>query len=386
MDADEGPRVLMIGWEFPPLVSGGLGVACAGLVRGLTALGCRITLLVPGQGGEGRHPVAPAPDVEGLRILRVPMGLQPYPSSDGLYGPDLMRNVDRLAERSVSLAGDDAFDVIHAHDWMTYPAAAALRLRSRRPSIAHVHATEFARSGPRADPAIEGIERRGILGADRVICVSRRTSEVVRRRYGISPTRLRVVHNAVDAGDDQADIGFPNDRPLVLYVGRLTRQKAPAVFLEAARAVLELRPDVEFVLAGTGDRMEWLRARMLELGIADRVSLPGFLPPERLEDLYRRASVYAMPSIDEPFGLTVLEAARHHVPAIVSSGAGAIEVVPSVLRVEPGDAEALARRIVFLLDSPVSGWLLARHAAEEVAQRSWRRAAAECMAVYSEVS
>ncbi len=370
----------MVGWEYPPRFSGGLGVACAGLVRGLSDLGCRITLLLPARSAEGGPPGR-----KGVRILPVPTRLQPYPSSDGLYGLELRQEIERLAERSVSVASDDHFDVIHAHDWMTYPAAAALQRRTQRPWIAHVHSTEFARSGRRADPAIEGIERQGTIAADRVVCVSRRTAEVVRRRYGVASRKLRVVHNAIDPGDAEAERGFPNDRPLVLFVGRLTRQKAPAVFLEAARFVLVHRPDTEFVMAGAGDRMEWIRARSVELGIADRVALPGFLPPERVVDLYRRASVYAMPSIDEPFGLAVLEAARHRVPAVVSAGAGAIEVVPSVLRVEPGDAAALARRILFLLDSPISAWLLARHAAEEVAHCSWRRAAAECMAVYREV-
>jgi glycosyltransferase involved in cell wall biosynthesis len=295
-----------------------------------------------------------------------------------------MRDVGRLAQQALALAGAD-FDVIHAHDWMTYPAAEALHGRSRRPWIAHVHATEFSRSGRQSDPAIEAIERQGACAADRVICVSRRTAEVVRRRYGVAGGRLRVVHNAIDPADEGADQGYPNDRPLVLFVGRLTRQKAPAVFLEAARAVLERRPDAEFVLAGTGERMDWIRARAAELGISDRVSLPGFLPPEQLHELYRRASVYALPSIDEPFGMTVLEAARHRVPAVVSSGSGVIELVPSVIRVEPGDAAGLAERILFLLDRPVCGWLLARRAAAEAARRSWRQAAEECVAVYREV-
>jgi glycosyltransferase involved in cell wall biosynthesis len=173
---------------------------------------------------------------------------------------------------------------------------------------------------------------------------------------------------------------------MVLFAGRLTRQKAPLCFIEAARKVLKERPETQFVVVGTGDRREFLEKRAAQLGIADRVSFTGFLPRARLGELYRRATVFALPSVEEPFGLTVLEAAQRHVAAIVSRNAGVTEVVRSVVTIDPGDAEALARRIVYLLDSPVTRWLLARHAAEEVRTLSWKRAAGRCLDVYRELS
>jgi glycosyltransferase involved in cell wall biosynthesis len=375
-------RVLMIGWEFPPRVTGGLGRACEGLVRGLLGLGCRIDLVLPRgrAGGPVRALRRPGETARRFRILRLETHLAPYRGS--LYGLDLRREVLRLA-RQVSGIDARVTDVIHAHDWMTFPAALELRRRTGRPWIAHVHSTEFARSGDAADPFIVTVEREGLRRADRVVCVSRRTADVVRRRYGIPERRIRVVHNAIESGN--AGPPFPHDRPLVLFAGRLTRQKAPSCFLEAAARVLARKPDVEFVVAGTGDRLEYLRRRARELGIEGRVAFPGFVPPDRLEELYRRASVYALPSIAEPFGLTVLEAARAGVPAIVSRKAGVHEVLSSLVPVDPGDASGLAERILFLLDAPVYRWLLARAAAEEVGRLSWRQAAGRCLEVYGEV-
>ena len=383
------PRVLMLGWEFPPHVAGGLGVACEGLVRGLRSLGCHVALVLPRRPPAAESVTAIAdrfPSGSGsLRILPVETRLSAYPEGGGLYGPDLPAQVLRLARRITAASRREEFDVIHAHDWMTFPAAIALHLSSGKPWIAHVHATEFARSAGDGDEFVSTVEREGTRRAARVICVSRRTADVVHTRYGVPDSHIRVVHNAVDpTGPKEARL-LPSDRPLVLFVGRLTRQKAPAAFLEAARHVLTERPDAEFVLVGDGDRLPFLKARAVQLGIADRVFFTGFLPRNRLAELYQHASVYALPSVQEPFGLTVLEAAQRHVPAIVSRNAGVTEVLRSVVTVEPGDAEGLARRIVFLLDSPVYRWLLARHAAEEVQGLSWKRAASRCLNVYREV-
>jgi glycosyltransferase involved in cell wall biosynthesis len=375
----------MLGWEFPPRVAGGLGRACEGLVRGLLGLGCRIELVLPrGRPGSAvRAARRRGETARRFRIVRLETRLAPY-GGGSLYGPDLRREVLRLAQRVAAIDSRDEFDVIHAHDWMTFPAALELRRRTGRRWIAHVHSTEYARSGEAADPFIVTVEREGLRRADRVICVSRRTADVVRRRYGVEEGRIRVVHNAIHPVDAEAP-AFPHDRPLVLFAGRLTRQKAPAVFLEAAAKVLARMPDVEFVVAGTGDRLEYLERRARELGIESRVAFPGFVAPEDLEELYRRATVYALPSLAEPFGLTVLEAARAGVPAIVSRHAGVHEVLSSLVAMDPGDASGLAERILFLLDAPVYRWLLARGAADEVRRLSWRRVAARCLEIYGEV-
>ena len=375
----------MIGWEFPPRVTGGLGRACEGLVRGLLGHGCRISLVLP-RGRPANAPSRlrrPGEASRRFRIFRLDTRLAPYRSTP-LYGPGLGREVLRLAQRVSEIGSREDFDVIHAHDWMTYPAALELRRVTGKPFVAHVHSTEFARSGEDVVPFISVVEREGLRRADRVVCVSRRTAGVVRRRYGVADGRIRVVHNAIDpaAGPVRS---FPHDRPLVLFAGRLTRQKAPASFLEAAARVLARRPDVEFVMAGAGDRLEFLHQRARELGIQDRVAFPGFVSPARLEELYRRATIYALPSVAEPFGLTVLEATRAGVPSIVSRQAGVTEVLSSLVPVDPGDAAGLAVRMLFLLNAPVYRWLLARGAADELRTLSWSRAAARCLAVYAEV-
>ena len=383
------PRVLMIGWEFPPLLAGGLGVACEGLVRGLRSLGCGISLVLPRRSREAEEAsgvVVPLDD-PAFRILPVETRLTAYPwGGPAPYGPDLPAEVLRFARRVRVASLREDFDVIHAHDWMTYPAAIALHLSSGRPWIAHVHATEFARSAGDGSEFVRTVEREGTRRAARVICVSRRTAAVVHRLYGVPEKKIRVVHNAIDPPGPADERVFPSDRPMVLFVGRLTRQKAPACFLEAARRVLDERPDTQFVVVGNGDRREFLETRAAQLNIADRVAFTGFLPRARVTELYRRASVFALPSVDEPFGLAVLEAAQRHVPAIVSRNAGVTEVVRSVVTIDPGDAAGLANRILYLLDSPVTRWLLARHAAEEVRTLSWRRAAGRCLDVYRELA
>lgn len=379
-------RVLMLGWEFPPVVAGGLGRACEGLVRGLLGLGCRISLVVPRAGARASGSGTGRPDGAERRFRMIRVDARLAPDRGGpLYGPDLPREVLRLARQISPIGRRERFDVIHAHDWMTFPAALELNRLSGRPWIAHVHSTEFARSGENGDAFIATVEREGLRRASRVVCVSRRTAGIVRRRYGVAESRIRVVHNAIDRDAGAPPAAFPHDRALVLFAGRLTRQKGPICFLEAAAQVLEKRPDTEFVMAGAGDRLAFLKRRARELGIEERIEFPGFLPHSRLAELYRRATVYVLPSVAEPFGLTVLEAARAGVAAIVSRQAGVTEVVSSVVPVDPGDAEGLAARIRYLLDSPVYRWRLARRAAEEVGHLTWRHAAARCLGVYREV-
>jgi glycosyltransferase involved in cell wall biosynthesis len=270
---------------------------------------------------------------------------------------------------------------------MTYPAGLAAREESGRPLLAHVHATEFSRSaGQGGDPFIRGIEHAALKRADRVLCVSRFTAGVVRRRYGVDPLRIRIVHNAIDGSVATSPRSDPPGPPLVLFAGRLTRQKGPARFLEAARLVHERRPDARFVMAGAGDRLNWLRSRTDELGLRGAVEFPGFLDRSALTALYGRASVYVLPSVAEPFGLTVLEALRQGVPTVAARLAGVTEVVHSVVRVDAENVEALAGRIMRLLDSPRLRARLSRMGRAEVARMSWRLPAARCLDAYREVA
>jgi glycosyltransferase involved in cell wall biosynthesis len=404
----------MFGWEFPPRVSGGLGVACEGLVRGLLELDTEVTLVLPFAAASGRARgfrivAAPAPGEEAgapprvfLRRRRVRSLLRPYqtaeiyveereaaaranPAEASLYGPNLSSEVRRYAAEAAAIGAREDFDVIHAHDWLTFPAGLEARRVSGKPLVLHVHATEFDRADGEGDPSVASIEREGLAAADRVVAVSAYTADVVARRYGVPAARLRVVHNAIDARRPAPSWSVEEDEPLVLFAGRVTSQKGPDYFVEAAARVAREMPSVKFAVAGSGDRLRSMMRRVEALGLARRFLFTGYLPSDALDRLYARANLYVMPSVSEPFGLTALEALQHGTPVIVSKTAGVGEVVRDVLRVDFGDVEGLASHILsVLLFPPLRGTLGARGRAE-VERLSWRESAWRCLAVYQEL-
>ena len=409
-------RVLMFGWEFPPQISGGLGVASEGLVRGLLQTGVEIVLVLPG------HP--PSPAVRNLTIIdsaavasrgnpphrkrfllrlrRVPTLLRPYlddvtyeqewqaarqtrTTFAGHYGPNLATEVLRYAEVAGRIARRERFDLIHAHDWLTYLAGLEARRASGRPLAVHVHATEFDRSGGGSNRFVSDIERLGLTQADRVIAVSRYTAELVRRTYGVSPEKLRVVHNAIDAKESVGDWSVEEKEPLVLFAGRITRQKGPDYFVEAAARVVREVGNVKFAVAGSGDQTRPMIERVAAHGIGQNFLFTGFLAPSELERLYARADVYVMPSVSEPFGLAALEALQHGTPVILSRSAGVSEVVQNVLRVDFGDVEDLASKILSVLLFPPLRDALSCGGRAEVRRLSWRESAEKCLDVYREL-
>jgi glycogen synthase len=407
-------RVLMFGWEFPPHVSGGLGVACEGLVRGLLEIGTDVTLVLPRKTDPSSFPGlrVVVPERSGakrgrsarprpLRLRRIPIPLRPYvtlsaPSErregprraagpGGPYGPDLPRDVLRYAAAAGRIAARERFDVIHAHDWLTFLAGVEARQSSGRPLVVHVHATEFDRAGSAGHGLVAAIERFGLAAADRVVAVSRYTADVVAREYGVDPERLRVVHNAIEPRGEPRRWPSAPGAPVILFAGRITRQKGPDYFVAAASRVAAERPDALFVVAGAGDRRSTMIERVAAANLSDRFFFPGFLPPEELDRLYARADVFVMPSVSEPFGLAALEALQHGTPVIVSRSAGVSEVVRHVLRVDYGDVEDLASKILSVLAfEPLRRALSARGLAE-VRALSWTESAAACVAVYREL-
>jgi glycosyltransferase involved in cell wall biosynthesis len=413
-------RVLMFGWEFPPAISGGLGVACEGLVRGLLQTGTQVVLVLP------RHPyrkpsgrlrilesLAPAelsrsaagPHRSRLEVRRVTTNLEAYPGTPARrapartaaasramppgppshYGPNLATDVLRYAERAGVIARRERFDVIHAHDWMTFLAGLEARRVSGKPLVVHVHATEYDRAGNGGDSFVRDIERSGVAGADRVVAVSRYTAGLLVRHYGVARRRIRVVHNAIDPSRRKWERDLAGTEPLVLFAGRLTRQKGPDYFLEAAARVAREMPGVRFAVAGSGDRLAALRERAGALGLGRDVLFTGFLPAAELDRLYAHADVYVMPSISEPFGLAALEALQHGTPVIVSRGAGVSEVVRNVLHVDFGDVQELASKILSVLLFPALGRALSARGRREVARLSWRQTAERVLAVYAEL-
>jgi glycosyltransferase involved in cell wall biosynthesis len=403
----------MFGWEFPPRVSGGLGVACEGLVRGLLELETEVTLVLPFaaaaprsrgfrvvSSNPRRKPAAPR--TPRARLRRVRSLLRPYlteesfteewrdleradPASASLYGPELSSEVVRYAGKAAAVASGERFDVIHAHDWLTYLAGLEARRVSGKPLVLHVHATEFDRTDGTGNPFVGAIERIGLAAADRVVAVSGYTAEIVASRYGVPAERIRVIHNAIDARASPRAWSVEEGEPLVLFAGRITAQKGPEYFVDAAARVAAEMPSVKFAVAGSGDRLRAMRDRVAARGLSERFLFTGFLPPEQLDRLYARADLYVMPSASEPFGLTALEALQHGTPVIVSKSAGVAEVVRNLLRVDFGDIEGLASRILSVLMFPPLRSTLGSRGRAEVERLSWRESAGRCLMLYREL-
>ncbi|HSS45594.1 MAG TPA: glycosyltransferase family 4 protein, partial [Thermoanaerobaculia bacterium] len=303
----------------------------------------------------------------------------------GHYGPNLGTEVLRYAEVAGRIARRERFDVIHAHDWLTYLAGLEARRSSGKPLAVHVHATEFDRSGGGSNGFVSDIERLGLTSADRVIAVSHYTAQVVTQAYGAPPERLRVVHNAIDPKETVGDWTVEEGDPLVLFAGRITWQKGPEYFVEAAARVVREIPNVKFAVAGSGDQMRSMIERVAAYGIGRSFLFTGFLSPSELDRLYARADVYVMPSVSEPFGLTALEALQHGTPVIVSKSAGVSEVVRNVLRVDFWDVEGLASNILSVLLFPPLREALSSGGRADVRRLSWVESAEKCLAVYREM-
>ena len=397
-------RVVTLGWELPPRFAGGVGVVADALLRALAARGHELAYAMPRAFGEAPPPgvrlleprETSAASQAGSRLvsyagerppIRVPGEILP-PAGAPLYGPDLLREVNLFAADVTERvrAADFAFDVIHAHDWTTFRAGLALRAASGKPLVAHVHITEFDKSGGQhADPEVYALEREGIAGADRVVAVSQRIAATCGARYGAEAERVRVVYNAVDEATSAAPAP-PLPRPLVLFLGRITLQKGPEYFLDAARRVLEVQPDAHFVMAGTGDMLPRMIERAAELGIAERVSFPGFVDRDRAAALYAAADVFVMPSVSEPFGIVPLEAMDRGVPVIVSRQSGVSELIANALKCDPWEVERMAALIAAALRYPSLARALSENGRAEVAQLRWSGAARRIEAVFAEVA
>ncbi|MHB9096956.1 MAG: glycosyltransferase family 4 protein [Syntrophales bacterium] len=413
-------RILMFGWEFPPRMSGGLGTACFGITAALAGLGHRITFVLPQPGAASAATFLdlvsasdiPVPDREGeevqpperLAIRPVPSLLHPYlngesyqnlylseekrfPERTGIYGHDLIAEVIRYGRTGDAIARKNSFDIIHAHDWMTVPAALCARRASGRPLILHIHSLEYDRSGENVNPEILAIERDGLEQADRIIAVSHRTKRMIEERYGIPPNKITVVYNAVTRSEAKSIYrierrGTPRDRKMVLYLGRITFQKGPDYFIEAAARVLKVLPDVTFVMAGAGNMMGQMIERVGELGIGSRVHFTGFLQGEEIERIFSLSDLYVMPSVSEPFGISPLEAMLYDVPVIISRQSGVAEILKHSLKVDFWDVQDIAGKIIAVLQYPVLAGEMAEKAREELRGIRWEKAAAKIVAVY----
>lgn len=396
---------LMFGWEYPPHHSGGLGVACQGLVKGLLKNGATITLVLPTTGdidADGLHLCGP--DEERPIIRYVKSTLQPYENVAQyaarvqmqvggeaiaqLYGPDLGEAVERYASMSVEMTHDVTPDIIHCHDWMTYSAGMRAAKHHRVPLVMHIHATELDRTDFHPHQWIADQERSGMLAADRVIAVSNYTKTLLTTHYGIPADKITVVHNGHDQAthiDQHMIRGRANRPPLVLFLGRLTVQKNPWQFLQVAHVIHEMRPDVQFIMAGDGGMLQELIERACVLGLTDCMAFAGKMNREEVSALYRQASCFVMPSLSEPFGLVALEAIAHGVPVVMSRQSGAAEVIDHAFKADFWDTERFADCILTILrEEPLAEQLIAQ--APRILQRlSWKNQAAAVMSVYRDL-
>ena len=425
----------MFGWEFPPHIAGGLGTACYGMTRGLARNGVEVVFVMPRAYGDEDQRfvrVVNASDVEtiGTRdhefseellekvsFIHIDSNMLPYISPEeyaayhdefvrsgrthewtdvwkqrytfsGKYGANLMEEVARYAMVAAQVAKDleGQFDVIHAHDWLTYFAGIAAKRVSGKPLVVHMHATEFDRSGENINRRVYAIEKAGMQAADRVIAVSELTRRIVIGKYGIPAEKVVTVHNAVRFGESEDAVPerAVKDK-VVTFLGRITYQKGPDYFVEAAAKVLQRVPDVRFVMAGSGDLMNHVVRRVAQLGIADRFHFTGFLKGGEVQRMFRLSDVYVMPSVSEPFGISPLEAMRSGVPVIISRQSGVAEVLDYAIKVNYWDVDALADAIYGLLTYPALGRMFASKGLEEVTGLKWTNAAAKIKTVYEAV-
>jgi glycosyltransferase involved in cell wall biosynthesis len=296
----------------------------------------------------------------------------------------MCEEAQRYADLCVKLARSEDFDVIHAHDWMTYPAGLAVAGATGKPLVVHVHSTEFDRTGEHVNQQVYDIERRGMHGAIRVVCVSHLTRNICIHRYSVPENRVDVVYNGIDSnGPSSAPrTSISRSDRIVLFLGRITMQKGPEYFVSAAQKVLAKITNVKFVVAGSGDMARQVIAMAAEMGIGHKVLFTGFLRGKDVERVFRMADVYVMPSVSEPFGIAPLEAIRHDVPVIISRNSGVAEVLQHALKVDFWDTDDIADKIIAVLRHPPLSQTMREHADLEVRQITWDGAAGRCVTIY----
>lgn len=306
--------------------------------------------------------------------------------TDDLYGKSLSEEIEEYTVKARIIAEREKVDIIHAHDWMTFQAGIEARKVSGKPLVIHIHSTEYDRTGGwYPNPVVCDIEQTGAREADQVMTVSNRTKRAIVENYGIPAEKISVVYNAIDAGDSTSNRSAERylGKRIVLFLGRITLQKGPDYFLEAASKVLEKEPDTLFVMAGNGDMMYRMIERASDLNMGHKVLFSGFLRGSEVDRMYDMADVYVMPSVSEPFGITPLEAMSHGVPVIISRQSGVSEVIKHALKVDFWDIDKLADRIVSVLRYRALCDMLKKNGKSETRSFSWDNSAIQCINVYN---
>lgn len=425
----------MIGWEYPPHISGGLGIACKGLAESLVKRGVSVKMMVPklhgneeappglelfdaeskrhllskeeyarikktefcivekedgGCGAYGYYGEAPSHKLTEAAVAQKSMAAGVVPELSGGYSEKIFAENRRYAAWAEVIAKKLKFDAIHAHDWMTFSAGIAASRASRKPLICHVHATEFDRSGKHINQRIYDMEREAFHFCHTIITVSDYTAKILVERYGVNPAKIKTVHNGVDqsyhAPVKNTDRLFAPKEKLVLFLGRITFQKGPDYFVRAAQKVIEKVQNVKFVMAGTGDMYHRMIDLAADLGIGRHFHYTGFLNKEETKKAYQLADLYIMPSVSEPFGISPLEAMLQKIPVIISHQSGVSEIITNCIKVNFWDIEILASQILTVLKNPALSKELGEKGLLEAKSVNWDRAAEKVDSIYHEIA
>ncbi|MCB5248010.1 MAG: glycosyltransferase [Candidatus Cloacimonetes bacterium] len=434
-------KILMFTWEFPPLISGGLGMACYGMVRALLALGIKIDLVLPTK-EMVYFPLREVSDADTLPAVFVDpvlhkeyirqsfstlherleyIGISGQPESylrlselreftaavekekwesqfstvqerevfadvsAHLTGDeDLIKKVQEYTLRAERFARSLDYNLIHAHDWLTYPAGILAKKISQKPLVLHIHATEFDRAGGPGDERIHKIEHAGLMYADRVIAVSQYTAQMIMSRYRIDTGKIRIVHNAFSLSEESVTAKKRIFKgTTVLFLGRITLQKGPDYFLEVAARVLKEHPDARFIVAGSGDMARKLLRDSAAMRLQNRFLFTGFLNRRQVEDILRAADIYMLPSVSEPFGISPLEAMAFGLTSIISKQSGVAEVVNHAFKIDFWDVELMANTVNHLIENPEKCRKMGLEGMREVNQIHWKEVAEKIRVVYS---
>ncbi len=414
---DSLPKVLMLGWEFPPIINGGLGVACHDLSSAMSKF-ADITMVVPKSSRDFKAQKINLIGINNLdvrsfsnfefdlkpafQLHSVPSDLDPYHTSssentsrekrsgnqlgsfdiDNLYGGDVISKVLQYANITSSLASTLDFDVIHAHDWMTMLAGTKIKQQTGKPLVMHIHSLEVDRSGPESKGWVYDLEKKGMEYADMLMPVSNYTAENIHQYYGIDKSKMSVIHNGSNVVDAYKSKRRFKEKT-VLFVGRLTRQKGPEKFLDIAAKVLETNPDVRFVMAGSGDYFKTMLEQSSYKHLGNRFHMTGFLDPQKLQYLLSVSDVYCMPSVSEPFGLSAVEAAQFGVPCVISKQSGVSEVLKGALTFDHWDINKAASQILNLLSDSVFKNKIVKDAYRNLDMITWDISARKIMSAYS---
>lgn len=419
-------KVLMFGWEFPPHISGGLGTACYGLTKALYNKDVEIIFVVPkafGDEDNSQVRILSASQVvntlskqesenidQKVSFVQINSTIIPYIGQQdyyniihstnnqkeiindlkfdfkGGYGENLLEEVERYAFVGASIAKQNTFDVIHAHDWLCYKAGVIAKQISKKPLIVHVHATEYDRSGENINQEVYQVEKYGMDNADRIVAVSDFTRNIIINKYHQNPDKVLTIHNGVEQNISKEYSNKTKNKKIVSFIGRITFQKGPDYFIEAAEKVLKKDKNFLFIMAGKGDMLNKMVALVAKKRISKNFLFTGFLESQEVNQLLSQSDMFIMPSVSEPFGIAPLEAMQHSVPTIISKQSGVSEVLRNAIKVDFWDTDAIANAIYAIGNYKTLSNMLSIEGKAEAINTTWSKAAEKLVELYNQLT